>query len=91
MCSFVAGSIFRMNKPPAERQREASAAINAPEESPKTAKKQSVTGVRFSKPYLIAKRSSYFEEQRMLEGDLDSSVSSYGSFKDEESFSRLDK
>ncbi|CAI8029547.1 Transmembrane protein adipocyte-associated 1 homolog [Geodia barretti] len=82
---------FRMNKlPPTERPGETTPAINTSEEPSPTTKKRS-TSVRFSKPYLISKRSSYFEEQTMLEGDLESSVSSYGSFRDEETFSRLDK
>ena len=82
-----------MNKPPRVSQSEA-AAINTSEDphSPRSVTKTSVTsGVRFSKPYLIGRRSTYFEEQTMLEGDLDSSVSSYGSFRDEEIFSRLEK
>ena len=81
-----------MNKPQvAERQGEAKGAINASEEPKPITKKRSTTGVLFSKPKLMSKRSSYFEEQTMLEGDLDSSVSSYGSFRDEEVFSRFDK
>ena len=94
ICSVTFAHIVhtnRMNKlPPTERPGEATPAINASEEQSPTTKKRS-TSMRFSKPYLISKRSSYFEEQTMLEGDLESSVSSYGSFRDEETFSRLDK
>ena len=76
-----------MNKPSPPGQKEASA-INTPEET-KLSHKRSIS-VHFSKPTLITKRSSYFEEQTMIEGDLDSSVGSYGSFsRDEEIFSKL--
>lgn len=93
MCrNFFGDSINRMNKlQVAERQGEATAAINASDEPKPVTKKRSTTGVLFSKPKLISKRSSYFEEQTMLEGDLDSSVGSYGSLRDEEIFSRFDK
>ena len=79
-----------MNKPSVPSQSSAGA-INTSADEGISSKRRSIS-VRFSKPTLIRKqRSSYFEEQTMLEGDLDSSVSSYGSFtKDEEVFSRLD-
>lgn len=59
--------------------------------SSEEARKRS-SSMRFSKP-IMAKRSSYFEEQtHMVEDDYDSSVSSYGSLlKDEEMFSKFVK
>lgn len=78
--------LSRMNKPSTVS---GASAINTAEET-KTIHRHS-SGIRFSKPALIGKRSSYFEEQTMIEGDLDSSASSYGSFRDEEIFSRLVK
>lgn len=78
---------FRMNKP----KQSGGSAINTSSEEKTVTPSRRSSNLRFSKPTLISKRSSYFEEQRMIEGDLDSSVSSYGSFRDEEIFSTLIK
>ena len=81
-----------MNKPSISKQS-GPPSINTSSEEAKMVPKRHSNSVRFSKPTLIRKtRSSYFEEQTMLEGDLDSSVSSYGSFTNsEEMFSRFEK
>lgn len=83
-------STHRMNKPPSVKQ-DTEGPINTPADEASTDTKKRTLSLRFSKPTLIAKRSSYFEEQTMLQGDLDSSVSSYGSTRDEEVFSRFGK
>ena len=81
-----------MNEPSRMTSRSGTKSINTSSEEAHTPTKRRSISVRFSKPTLMGKRSSYFEEQTMLEGDLDSSVSSYGSFTNsEEIFSRLDK
>ena len=80
-----------MNKTKPSKGNGAASGINTTSDE-KMAKNRRSNSVRFSKSMLIAKRSSYFEEQTMIEGDMDSSVSSYGSFtRDEEIFSRLIK
>lgn len=79
-------SFYRMNKP---RQSGGSAINTSTEEKRSTPRRSG--NLRFSKPTLISKRSSYFEEQTMIEEDMDSSVSSYGSFRDEEIFSKFIK
>lgn len=76
--------VYRMNK---QKQSGGSAINTSLEEKKVTPKRPS----KISKPTLISRRSSYFEEQTMLEGDLDSSASSYGSFRDEEIFATLNK
>ena len=79
-----------MNKTKPPKASGGASGINTTSDE-KMAKNRRSNSVRFSKSMLIAKRSSYFEEQT-IEGDMDSSVSSYGSFtRDEEIFSRLIK
>ena len=79
-----------MNRPSSPREG-TDGAINTPPDEANTDTKKRTVSLHFSRPTLITKRSTYFEEQTMLQGDLESSVSSYGSIRDEEIFSKLGK